>query len=1708
MNRWFVIKERYWGIIVSAIVNIFDSAFTDEHRAIKVQSGLRIEEVENLDWENALIYVNGFERTKDYKVKENDVVTIRQFPSGSKTNTATALGWIFMPVTSAVHFFTSGSTEGALMWIGHGIDNYIKDMFKQPDQQDVGQGEQIPTISGAKNRSGAGQPIPLLLGQTMYTPITLAQSFTDINPSDGTDGENQYFHGLYCLGYNNIDLKSVSLGIYKLSIDEHNGTSGSLDCSNQGIQTITGDREVSFNTTLTPQGSRVLRIPIRFEGYETLSVNSITTQNVQAKKGFEIFGSKYESDLSIASVVIDGTDIVITTASYDSYYYAYVFGNLVVNCTIRELYSHTHYPVEDTSTRKGYHQQLELQQSKNEHDEYEEVSLYPQKVVQENNGTELMHPEGTDGLIVQPFSAKYPQKIQLEVMFQNLVHFSDSGSQESDTVELCVGYSLDGGVTYLPFNAFQQSSGIISVTDVGVYTDAQGTYRVTRFSGHKNKAMRFIAEKTFTFDEVFNIPDGEIKVKNNVIEFKVWRKSVDYSVTDSKHQYKCSLNAIRTWCYDYKKTLQNYLDDETEELVPQRPIIEKYRDMTARLGFCIRAGEEISGTLNELNVVMESRARYCTITEENGEKVYTWSNDTKPTNNPASLALMILQHPMRGDYVYSDEELDMESFGKFYEWCEQTDFGFINSDGRKYTANGVMSRQTKTIDLVNQILNCGHGKLVINGNKYGIQFDKPDNLPVMVLNNQNVLEAKNTKNFDEEIDGFSCKFVDCINDYQEDTQIFVPKDLTDPTSPHYKDPSEYKLESIELPWITDAKRAYRMCMYMLACRKLRPETWERKLGVDGNLLDVGSLVTVQDDTIVVGIGDGAQIEDVITEEGDIISIVCDFGFDVQDLTKTYGVTIQHSDLTHGVSVRTYQLASFASVGTKKTLVFETPIDSATVIKPAVGDIVSFGIYEKVTTDAICLSKKSNNDGTFTLTLVPYQDNIYEAEYGTIPEFVTNVSVLKDSTAVPVKAEEIYPTYEQVKTIAIANASELRVLDNLYEEGTDGEVALYHGAFFRYSESERVWHRLDNTAYLGAFYLAPQNPAINSFYLSLAETELDTLLELHNDENLELTDGTLLELFTRSRIGSIYVFTESGWREVPNRNDYRYIIAFNDLYQHGFELPTNYTTYVEEASKQSVSENTPKYLGALTTEPSGNENLGDWFTWAGETTATREQGKVYRLERNGSSYAWVKLNENDTANAKELMTALQDILMLNKSGVGYFSTMFANALIANDAFIEKLSASTINFINHVSSSIKENPQTGDLCISMGKNPNNATDSDYNFIVSSYKGKLDNTTPIWMKEFFSKRNNNRIDFNITGEINSDYGMSTFNNMYVGAEIRKKELTGDGINVLQTQIVSAYINGAYYNIVTSQSGLAVYKSTDGEAFSLYKDFGSFTGGVSDAIVYKGYIYFTVCKDSVYRLFSFYRYDDVNNEITKIGDVGAYNLRIVQDCIILANDEVYKYDGTTLTYIPTARGYCCCQFSDDLFTLCERWDEIDTGAGAGSQTELYFYDKNFNLIGVKDTSGRTIRLLDGTSSYINLAGCIYSAKGILYGFFLTNNTRYVFAVSYDAGNSWEQKAFLQAIGIRFYQNKNLIIIRSGINCLYSVDNGTTFNLIDTTYVRNCWILPSGCFEVNDDDRYRTIVVPDAYNMLPIFGDCDLIFRKIYQFNVSKCLSSIIDNQ
>lgn len=974
---------------MAAAVYIYKSAFRDEHEVLEIRAGKSLRESVEADWDNAAVFINGKAAKADDILCDGDQASVRMCPGATAAPVLVYAG-ISLLVSVAI-----AEAKSLILYGEEFFYHSIKElMSKSTNPSDT---ETIPTISGGSNSSGKGKVIPIIIGETYYTPDYCAQSYTSIDPSDGSDGERQYFNALHMIGYRDVDVKSVSLGIYTLTSDEHDGTSGALTVLKDDSRDYTAEIHSTFSYGTTSRygssaygagysgrhdGSgtktRTRWISVDKTKYRILSysVSDISVSGPAWKKTFTVTPSEYSGGIKLTeSFTASGAGSL--SADYN------------VSYTLKPLDGRSDVVKYDPDE---YFQRLELRQDA----EGTDVSLYPQKVVQEDFNSEMTHPEGAYALVELPYSARYPQKCELEIQFSGLIRYNDEGSARSTSVRVGIAYSMDGGVTYKAFPAFSASSGDISISSElssGDTFQAGSSYytgqcRYVTFTGKKNKVMRFIASKEFSYSEAMNC-------ENHAAEFLLWRD--EETAGDTQHNYTVTFNSIRTWCYDYEKSAETGTEDSDGNfsggtLVRQSPLTQKAQELTARLGFRIMAGTGITGSLDKLSVIVQSRARICTVKcDDDGEKTYEWTSGTYPTSNPASLALMILQHEGRGEYAYTDSDIDLDSFGRFYEWCDEINQDLETFDGHRFTANGAFSRQMKTIELVNQILAVGHGRLVMSGTKYGVWIDQPQDFPVLLLCNQNILEFGCTKNFDEDIDGYNVTYVDSANDFQETTQIVV--DNKAKAKKAADSGYEYQLEDLELPFVTDIQRVYRECMYRLACRRLRPETWTCKVGIDGNLADYGDMVDVQTDTLSVGIGDGAEITALIMSGTSIIGIKTDGMFPVTDASQEYGVRIMKADGTNGISVVSVKV-SVTEAGIYSDFEFEEAIDTASGgILPGKGDFVAFGFYTSITAQALVFGKKDNGDGTFQLTLVPYQEGVYSDEtlYGSIPEFDSKVT---------------------------------------------------------------------------------------------------------------------------------------------------------------------------------------------------------------------------------------------------------------------------------------------------------------------------------------------------------------------------------------------------------------------------------------------------------------------------------------------------------------------------------------------------------------------------------------------------------------------------------------------------------------------------------------------------------------------------------------------
>ena len=844
--------------LVKIIKNPFDTSI--EENVIKVKAKTCIKDIQGLDQNNLVAYVNGEHVNNDYVLKNGDCCVLRQYPSDAGF-------WIVTGIIAGGALF-GGLDELAQDITGKHIWEVKKGELKKifsPESDGISnqQPEQItnlPSVSGSKNQSAFGKVVPLILGKTFFTPYTECK--TAYNTISGADGCDQMYHCLYIIGQKDLQIEDVSMGLDVLASNSNHKTNDLLD----------------ITSTKFP--------------YETIDPE-------------------------------------------------------------------TH----EVVPAKSYYTQLELQCGQNE------VSIFPQKVVQENQSTEITNVNG-ENTPFYAYSSRYAQKVELEFTFSGLVRYNNKGEKENATTEITVEYSYDGGETW-HWGGDPNGNCKFDFSQATISHSYDPTTHKITFSGQLPKTLRYVLVHTPDYEDMEDC-------LAQTITYRI--KRVNAQSEDSNIIDKIYLTAVRTWCYDATES------KNAGEFVEQVPMIEKVRNKITRLGFSIKVDSNVQRDFDKINVIATSKARIY----ETGEG---WTKELYPTRNPVALTLYAMTGdfresyaypvivPEEGDYIECDQ-IDLEDFGEKYDICEQIKFTEAEEQYQKrYYCDGVVLNPTKTVDLVNSILKCCRSYIVIKGKKYGIFMDKEQDYPLLVLNNNNLLSLTYSKNFDEIPDGHRVKHISSINFYQQNTFDVYPIGTTVT--------GDEKLVNVEYPFIVDQYHAQSMSLYEQACLKLRPETIQAKVTGEGGLAEIGSLIPVQSDVVLVGIGDGAEIIDLVTSGNTITGIITDGKFAVTDITKEYGVVINVVGSVNNYGVEKLlkrKLASFSAVGEYSTLMFDQPIPTSDTYKPEEGCIVSFGLYQNEVLDMLCVGKNENEDNTYDLTLVPYDENIYLADQGAIPDF--------------------------------------------------------------------------------------------------------------------------------------------------------------------------------------------------------------------------------------------------------------------------------------------------------------------------------------------------------------------------------------------------------------------------------------------------------------------------------------------------------------------------------------------------------------------------------------------------------------------------------------------------------------------------------------------------------------------------------------------------
>lgn len=530
--------------------------------------------------------------------------------------------------------------------------------------------------------------------------------------------------------------------------------------------------------------------------------------------------------------------------------------------------------------------------------------------------------------------------------------YNDDGGKIETKVTITTEYSIDGGKTWTKMRGNNFNRNVSS------------------------KEIRFTQAYSFDWDDYYDLHNhGQ---KNIMIRVR------SNGNDDPKIKNDCYVLFYQSRCFDPEKSTYpaGAVYDNKRELVPCKIIEDRERAFCTIVGLKLKASAINEDKLKKINIITQGVARTW-----NGS---SWSGGKTATRNAAAWALEILtseSHPMSR---FSDGEIDMESFGEFYDYCEANRFYFdyVITQGRK---------KGDTVDLILQ--NCG---AVLYRDLYGrlaVAIDRAQGNAIAVYNPQNVISIQNKKSFGRRTDGLRVKYVSSADDlYQEDTYLLMREVDGKPLELN----ADSAIKEVTATGITTFEHAVKYARRLMAVEVLRPKTTTIEVGNEGTYFTPYSKILLQDDSLKIGTGNGV-VKATQWENGRLktIWLDCPVTFEAG---KRYGVTVNCFGDNRAIPLS----LEVSGEGYTDALEVMTSVSDTSAAIPEVGCVASFGEldgtgqFAKITTPYL-ISGMSRTDKGFRLELVNYNTSIYSS--GAIPDYRSNI------TPKPaVKSEPIPPDY--------------------------------------------------------------------------------------------------------------------------------------------------------------------------------------------------------------------------------------------------------------------------------------------------------------------------------------------------------------------------------------------------------------------------------------------------------------------------------------------------------------------------------------------------------------------------------------------------------------------------------------------------------------------------------------------------------------------------
>lgn len=571
--------------------------------------------------------------------------------------------------------------------------------------------------------------------------------------------------------------------------------------------------------------------------------------------------------------------------------------------------------------------------------------------------------EGTKEYLTYTLN-KYAKDVDIAISFPyGLYSYNDDNDKITNTVTITPQYSLDGGTTWTNFT-FNNNGTMTNVFSRNV----------------SDKELRFVAHKDFTLSDYTTL-------KNNGQEAIFIRVRSNGGAHDTKIHNDCYVLFYQSVCFDPNKSSKPagiVNDSGAAGLVRCLNVEDRERAFCTVLGLKLKASKINEDKLKKINIITQGIARTWTGA--------AWTLSKSPTRNPAAWALEIETSDRHPVSQRLDSEIDLESFGEWYEHCEDMGYKF----------DYAVTQNTKK-DTILQYIAEATGACIywdINGRR-AVALDRPQENALAVYNPQNIISIQNKKSFGRRTDGLRLKYNSSDNDLFEEVTYLVMREVNGQPLPLTDDSI---IKDVSITGVTTHEHIVKYGRRLMAIEALRPKTTVIEVGNEGIFYTPFSKVLIQDDSLKIGLGKGYIVQDVAYSGGILSKIYID-GTVTFESGKEYGIIVN----CYGDEGTTPLALKVSGSGTTDELTVETIVSQSAEIKPEVNCIFSFGEldengeFTKVTTEYL-INQITRSDKGFNLELINYNEAIYDT--GTIPDYVPNITQKQTSEPTPIPSDYV------------------------------------------------------------------------------------------------------------------------------------------------------------------------------------------------------------------------------------------------------------------------------------------------------------------------------------------------------------------------------------------------------------------------------------------------------------------------------------------------------------------------------------------------------------------------------------------------------------------------------------------------------------------------------------------------------------------------------